>query len=365
MDSIVGSMETISEDSLPVVQIHRAELQNKNEDRTTVLHFDHGIIIAIFDGHCGSDLAIFAAETLPALLAERLRHDVNVEAVLKETIEEFDRSLLLPVLKLFEEDEDWSDEAWLDEAEQVFPVIGYNYGDESFRLGRRAALGCTALIAFLDKPRENLWVASLGDSDAVCARREEGNFTPIFLSERHNCSNPAELERMRAEHPNEDHAVVHGAAVLGCLRVTRSLGDHQLKVPLLMASRVMPYFYPSLMTPTDFETLSSYTPPYISSTAAVRRHCVAPGDLFLLASDGLRDILPFSDAEKFPILLALANGEADTRLGHECITTHDGDNLAARVIENVLFGTDPEKKAKALNHAADRDDVSLVVLRVD
>ncbi|KAJ6486437.1 phosphatase 2C-like domain-containing protein [Mycena vitilis] len=272
MDSIVGSMETISEDSLPVVQIHRAELQSKNEDRTTVLHFDHGIIIAIFDGHCGSDLAIFAAETLPALLA---------------------------VFELFEEDEDWSDEAWLDEAEQVFPVIGYNYGDESFRLGRRAALGCTALIAFLDKSRENQ-VASLGDSDAVCARREEGNFTPIFLSERHNCSNPAELERMRAEHPNEDHAVVHGAAVLGCLRVTRSLGDHQLKVPLLMASRVMPYFYPSLMTPANFETLSSYTPPYISSTAAVRRHCVAPGDLFLLASDGLRDILPFSDAENFP-----------------------------------------------------------------
>ncbi|KAJ6511852.1 phosphatase 2C-like domain-containing protein [Mycena vulgaris] len=416
MDSITGSIETISnsEGALPVAHIHRAELSSKKEDRTVVLQFDRGTIIVIFDGtallyrpppshlrfqelahasprydipkkenadvlccevgggqggsfsgHSGSDLSTYAAESLPALTAERLREGVDVEVVLKETIEKFDRSLLRPVLDLFEESEDWSDDAWLDEA-KILPVIGSKCEDESFRLGRRAALGCTALIVFLDQPRKNLWVASLGDSDAVCARREDGNTSPLFLSERHNCSNPAELERMHTEHPNEDHAVMYGEAVLGCLRVTRALGDHQLKVPLLMASRVMSYFYPGLLAPTDFENFSSYTPPYLFSTPAIRHHSVTPGDLFLLASDGLRDcMLSIADAERFPILIALANGEPDARLGHESIATQDGNNIAAHVIENVLFGTDDKKKARELRHGADRDDISLVVLSVE
>ncbi|KAJ7692052.1 phosphatase 2C-like domain-containing protein [Mycena rosella] len=366
MDSITATVETISEDSFPVARIHRAELQSKNEDRTVVHHFERGTIIAIFDGHCGSDLAIFAADTLPPVIAERLCNCVDVEAVLKETLEEFDQFLLSSVLELFDEDEDWSDDKWLDLAEHVYPIIGYNYEYESFRLGRRAALGCTALIVFLDQSRTNLWVASLGDSDAVCVHRsEDGKFPPLFLSERHNCSNPAELARMRDEHPDEDHAIMNDAAVLGCLRVTRSLGDHQLKVPLFMASRIMPYFYPSLLAPSDFKELTSYTPPYMSSTPAIRHHAVAPGDLFLLASDGLRDMLTVADDEKFPILIALAKGEPDARLGHECVAAQDGDNISMRIIENVLFGTDLEKKAQQLNHTADRDDISLVVLCIE
>ncbi|KAJ7454277.1 phosphatase 2C-like domain-containing protein [Mycena galericulata] len=353
MDSITSSIETAAEGSFHVAHIHLAELQKKNEDRTAVIHFER---------HCGSELATYAAETLPVLLAKRLGNRLDVEVVLKETIEEFDRSLLLPVLELFKEDEDWSDESWLDFDQEVLPVIGCDQEDESFRLGRRAAAGCTALLAFLDQARTNLWVASLGDCDAVCMRREDPKLTPIFLSERHNCSNPAELVRMHAEHPNEEHAVVYDA-VLGCLRVTRALGDHQLKVPLLMASRVMPYFHPSLLNPDDFETFPKYTPPYISSTPEIRCHSIAPGDLFLFASDGLRDMLTVPDADKFPILISLVRGESDARLGHECVEARDGDNLATRVIQNLLFGVDP--KAKQLIHPNDRDDISLVVLRIE
>ncbi|KAJ7182448.1 phosphatase 2C-like domain-containing protein [Mycena crocata] len=366
MDSIVGTIRTISNTSPTVAHIHRAELQKKKEDRTVVLHFKRGTIIAIFDGHCGRDLAKYAAKTLPPLLAKRLRHGVDVEAVLKETIEEFDRSLLSPVLNLFEEDEDWEHPDWSDEVNVVFPIIGYDYTYKSFRLGRRAAVGCTALIAFLDKPLANLWVASLGDSDAVCSRRDDDG-APIFLSERHNCSNPAELERMRNEHPNEDHAVKDGDAVLEALRITRALGDHQLKVPLLMASRIMSCFYPCLIGPENFETFNSYTPPYLSSIPAIRHHTVASGDLFLFASDGLRDELPraIPDMEQSSLLVGLAKGRPDARLGHECITPDDADNVASRVIANVVFGMDEEKKAERLAYTADRDDISLVVLRIE
>jgi pyruvate dehydrogenase phosphatase len=183
MDSITGEVETISDGARSVGYIHRAELRSKGEDRTAVLHFERGIIIAIFDGkasaqshvlsqglsgHCGSQLSDFAAQKLPALLSERLRADnVEVEAVMKDTIEEFDRSLLLPLLALFDEGEDWSDPKWLNTETEVYPRIGYpDKDDERYAAGTRATVGSTALIAFLDKQRKHLWVASLGDCDA-------------------------------------------------------------------------------------------------------------------------------------------------------------------------------------------------------
>lgn len=48
MDSVTGSTETVPDGSLC---IHRAELQSKGEDRTVVMHFERGTIIAIFDGN--------------------------------------------------------------------------------------------------------------------------------------------------------------------------------------------------------------------------------------------------------------------------------------------------------------------------
>ncbi|KAJ6607111.1 phosphatase 2C-like domain-containing protein, partial [Mycena sp. CBHHK59/15] len=339
------------------------------QDRTVIHQFDHGTIIAIFDGHCGDELSQFTAERLPAGIAHRLTKGVDVGAVLKGTIEQFDESLLWPIFDLFEDD-DRSD-PWLNAEEKLWPLLSSDnsnteHGDVDVRaIFRRAVVGSTALIAFLDASRENLWVASLGDSDAVCARRHEsGEWTQTFLSERHNCSNPAEVERINREHPGEAHAIVD-VAVLDALRVTRSLGDHQLKAPFSMASRVLQYFPPRHILPDNFKKWKPYTPPYISSTPAIRHHAVAPGDLLLFASDGLRDVLPVSDTERFPILIALANGEVDARLGHECIPVRSDDNVAERVIKNALFGTDADKRNHELDHETFRDDISLVILRFE
>ncbi|KAJ6606742.1 phosphatase 2C-like domain-containing protein [Mycena sp. CBHHK59/15] len=172
--------------------------------------------------------------------------------------------------------------------------------------------------------------------------------------ERWKVTSPAEVERINREHPGEAHAIVD-VAVLDALRVTRSLGDHQLKAPFSMAS-------PSF---NNFKKWKPYTPPYISSTPAIRHHAVAPGDLLLFASDGLRDVLPVSDTERFPILIALANGEVDARLGHECIPVRSDDNVAERVIKNALFGTDADKRNHELDHETFRDDISLVILRFE
>ncbi|KAJ6584859.1 phosphatase 2C-like domain-containing protein [Mycena capillaripes] len=363
MDSITSSIETMSEGNLSVGYIHRAELPRKGEDRTVILQFERGTIIAIFDGHCGSQLSRFAAETLPALLCERLCDDVDVETVMKDTIEEFDRSLLLPVLSMFEEGEDWSDPKWLDKNE-VYPRIGYPSRDERYDAGIRATVGSTALIAFLDRQRKHLWVASLGDCDAVCGRRKDGEWTSFLLSERHNCGNPDEVKRLRREHPNEDH-VIQDDSVLGTLCVTRALGDHQLKAPFFMATRILPHFSlngPPRLEPEEIMAWDIWTPPYMLSTPVVRHHEVLPGDVFLFASDGLRDKIYFPDEQKFNIVLSLAEGEHNVALGHECIPAREGNNVAQRVIENVLFGTDARKKARELDSRTYRDDISLVVV---
>jgi len=361
MDSISGSIEAILDNARGY--IHRAELPSKGEDRTVVLHFEHGVIIAIFDGHCGSQLSQFAAETLPVLLSERLRGNVDVEEVMKNTIEEFDRSLLSPVLALFEEGEDWSDPKWLDTEREVYPRIGYPSADERYAVGMRATVGSTAFIAFMDQRRKHLWVASLGDCDAVCGRRNDGKWTSFFLSERHNCDNPDEVQRLRRQHSNEDH-VIQSDSLLGTLRVTRALGDHQLKAPFFMATRLLPHFYPARLEPLEILEWGRWTPPYMLSTPCIRRHDVLPGDMFLFASDGLRDVIRFPEEQKFNIAFSLANGEHDfeVALGHECIPAQEGDNVAQPVIENVLFGTDAKKRARELDKRTYRDDISLVVV---
>ncbi|KAJ7920695.1 phosphatase 2C-like domain-containing protein [Mycena leptocephala] len=302
------------------------------------------------------------------LLSERLSNDVNVEAVMKNTIEEFDRSLLLPVLASFDEGEDWSDSKWLDTEKEIYPRIGYYSKDEDERYaaGIRATVGSTALIAFLDQLQKHLWVASLGDCDAVCGRRMEAKWTPLFLSERHNVNNPDEVQRLRREHPNETQ-VVQEDSVLGTLRVTRALGDHQLKAPFLMAARPLPHFPPARLEPEEILAwgLGSWTPPYIFSTPAIHHHDVLLGDMFLFASDGLQDGLRVPDAHKFDIILSLANGEHDIgvarALGHACVAAREGDNVAQRVIENVLFGTDAKKSARELDKRKYRDDISPIV----
>ncbi|KAJ6553863.1 phosphatase 2C-like domain-containing protein [Mycena sp. CBHHK59/15] len=381
MDS-ARTIETMAE-TLPLgIHVHRAELQTKNEDRSCVLRFEHGTILAIFDGHHTSELSDFASKTLPLMLSHRIREDVDVEAVMKDTIEEFDSSLLAEVTRLFNPGEDFSDPRWLDRDENIHPVIGgYTKEEPQFKAGRRAVVGTTALIAFIDKEATRIWVTSLGDSDAgavfyildsdhgspraVLGRQKDGKWTSTLLSARHNCSNPEEVERLSREHPNEQNLVVWGR-VSGALAVTRALGDHQLKAPRLLASRVLMYFYPSPIPPLMFEKWErdgQRTPPYLSSSPTIVSHDISPGDVFVLASDGLRDSLKAPDEDKLDVIIALATGGDHAQLTHRCIPAKDTDNIAERVIQNTLFGTDPEKMAMQLDKTCVRDDISVVVVK--
>ncbi|KAJ6585637.1 phosphatase 2C-like domain-containing protein, partial [Mycena capillaripes] len=264
-------------------------------------------------------------------------------------------------------EEDWSDVHWTDPG-NVHEVIGYSRQDLQFRDSRPAVVSTTVLIGIIDKGKKNIWVASLGDSDAVCGRMQNGKMTPIILSDRHNCSDPKEVERLLAEHPDEDGVIVHGG-VLSVLRVTRGqimTGDHQLKVQSrALVERILGYFYPSRVALATFgiwDRNRNLTPPYLSSTPTVARYDLLPGDMLVFASDSLCDALwLIPAAERWEIIMSLVSGKDHEKLSDRCIQPVLADNPAELLVKNVLFGTDVTKMANQLVNPA-LDDISVVVV---
>ncbi|KAJ7898389.1 phosphatase 2C-like domain-containing protein [Mycena leptocephala] len=334
------------------VTVYQSALPTKDEDRTVVLEFEHGTMIAIFDGHYSSELAEFASTRIPRLVAEQFdptARDADISQAISQIFQDFDSSLIEKVTKLFAPGEDWSDIHWTDRG--------------NVHEGRLAVIGTTALIGIINKQKRNIWVVSLGDSDAVCGRMQDGKLTPIIMSDQHNCQNVREVERLTEEHSGEEQ-LVQGNRVLGLLAVTRALGDHQLKArSRLLATRVLPYFYPSSIPLIFFEHWvrdGHQTAPYLSASPSVRRYDLLPGDMLIFASDGLRDSMNrIPAADRWDIIMALANGEHPEQLGHACIGS--ADNAAELVIKNALFGQDTDKMAKELADP-DRDDISVVVV---
>ncbi|KAJ7454492.1 phosphatase 2C-like domain-containing protein [Mycena latifolia] len=365
---------TTSQELEDGIKIFQSTLSAKDEDRTVVLPFTHGTLIAIFDGHHSAELSDFASKHLPLLVADRFDPTApDVDQVIAQIFEDFDQSLLAKVIELFEPGEDWLGEDWLDPG-NVHEVLGYGKQDPQFREGRLAVVGTTVLIGIIDKEKKHIWAVSLGDSDAVCGRIQNDKLTPVILSDRHNCTNPQEALKLADEHPGESSPVIYGR-VLGVLAVTRALGNHQLKVrSRALASRILAYLYPSPV-PTmcwgKWDKLGNVTPPYLSATPVVQRHDLLPGDMLIFASDGLRDSMariPAADgwdcipeADRWDIIMSVAHGEEHPGLGHAYIQSGHRDNAAELLIENVLWGHDAEKKAMKLADPY-RDDISVVIV---
>ncbi|KAL1698494.1 phosphatase 2C-like domain-containing protein [Schizophyllum commune] len=385
------------------LEIHHSSLRGMkaaSEDRISICECEFGVLIAIFDGHYTDELSSYSAEVLPQQLCDRISRNISssdaadlstvIEEALVKGIEDFDTSLLDDVLKHFPQgaDTDWDDPLWDDPAE-VFEIIGYSKDDPVFVAARRTIVGATALVGFIDKQKRNLWVASLGDSEAgllraVLGRVVDGHLRCEVLNDLHNVDNPDEVAHLQAEHPNE-RPVVYDGRTLGRLAITRALGDFQMKVGLRLATRVLSYAYPSYLGTNnieDWQRRGHLHPPYISSTPTVHRRTLLPGDLLVFASDGLRmalEAVPTEDA-RTQSMIALAGPELSdaapvlTRLrdhlGHDLIPPGgDDSNIANRLVRNALFGVDAGKMVAELALTSDdstryRDDISVVALRV-
>ncbi|KAJ6524262.1 phosphatase 2C-like domain-containing protein [Mycena vulgaris] len=347
------------------IKVYQSILPTKDEDRTVILAFEHGTMIAIFDGHYSSELAEFASQRLPQLVADRFDPTASdLDQVIAKIFQDFDQSLIAHVTGLFSPEEDWADMYWADPS-NVHEVVGYGQQDPQFRKGRLAVVGTTVLIGIIGKEKNQIWVVSLGDSDAVCGRAQNGKLIPVIMSDQHNCQNAKEVERLLEEHLGEERIIQNGR-VLGLLAVTRALGDHQLKVrSLLLADRILSYLYPSPIPPVAFEDWKSnghLTPPYLSSSPSIQRYDLLPGDMLVFASDGLRDSMDrVPPADRWDIIMSIASGQDDERLGHERFRPECAANIAELLIKNVLFGNDAAKMAKELADR-DRDDISVVIV---
>ncbi|KAF9034431.1 protein serine/threonine phosphatase 2C [Hymenopellis radicata] len=298
-----------------------------DEDRVAVLHFEHGTLISLFDGHCGYESAAYAVDTLPQLLADHITQNIDkqdIPTMMTEVIESFDISLLDKFTVLFDKDEDFSDEKWHGDAAEGFIFhkhLGIK-GDAKFHATRCAVTGTTAVIGFITKDRKHVWVASLGDSDLVLSRKsEDGICRPTMLSARHGPESEEEKKRLASEHPNEELPIWNGG-LLGALRVTRG---YQMV--------------------DEWATKGHVSPPYMSRTPEIRHADIMDGDLLIFASDGLRTSLPpqIEADDKWKVMLGLVNGSADPRLGHQCVLS---SNVADGLVQNVLFGSDEEKVQK-------------------
>ncbi|KAF7294373.1 PPM-type phosphatase domain-containing protein [Mycena chlorophos] len=354
--------------------IHTDCLPTKDEDRTVILPFQYGVLVAIFDGHHSSELSDYASQILPRRVADAFDPELSAEDLeqsIATIFEDFDRALLERFIEYFGKDVDWEDPKW-DDLHEVLGIIGYDNSEESFRVCRRAVVGTTVLMGIIDKANSSVWIVSLGDSCAVIGRMHGDKLVPHKIHESHNCDNEEEVERIVREHPGETGLVTNhwgGPCLVHALSVTRALGDHQLKVELPLASGVMMWVYPSPIIPVMFDEWKkngNLSPPYLSSTPTVRRFDLLPGDTIVFASDGLADSMYGRvDAEhRWDVIMALLSGRDHDKLGHKIFKPEQEMNKAELLIRNVLFGVD---EAKMVEEMLDRqrDDISVVVVEVD
>lgn len=374
-------------------------MKPENEDRVFVHTFEKGTLFGVFDGHCGKTLSEKASRELPTLIAQALSAGIDqmgddrpgtdvLDSVVRDTftrvVLEFDASLRAALDETIDEfvksTPDWTEE-------EILYALWVEWKHGANRPAP-AVEGSTMLIGFIPTSGAEVWVACLGDSEAWHGRLECDEWSCTPLNEMHSTDNPAEVERILKEHPEEKDLIVYNR-VLGLLPVTRALGDHRLKAPMDRVTTVYKWARP-VNGPFDRLTrwAATYkTPPYLSTNPTFKRMSLSPGDVIVMATDGLRNIDALDDwgpSDKTNLFVSLAGaalnrppqtpdpmGKWETKIGHGFLQElPEGDNAAELVVRNVLFGQDQVKLARELTiespvpGACCQDDITVLVVHV-
>ncbi|KAF9023703.1 protein serine/threonine phosphatase 2C [Hymenopellis radicata] len=254
----------------------------------------------------------YAAQQLPLLLEASItaalasRHENShsqaaLQHAFEKTFLEFDASIGETFMALFaaKPSADWTMRAVINVMEE---------DPENDKKARRAVYGTTAIVGFLTKDKKDLWVACLGDSEALTGRFCDGSWTANVLSEHHNTKNPEEIARIQAEHPGEN--VLKYGRLLGMLTTTRAFGDFELKLaPEYVSNILIPAVLPTQIPPSFVAEWAenNNTGPYLSAKPSVTHLSLQKGDIIVFASDGLGDsplLASFSAIEKYQCLLS-------------------------------------------------------------
>lgn len=153
-------------------------------------------------------------------------------------------------------------------------------------------------------PSARCWSINIGDSRSVRLRPappgQVGSPEIKALSVDHKCSNEDEKKRIEGE----GGSIINGR-LAGNLMITRSLGDF------------------------DFKKYG------LSSTPDIFEHQVSPGDVYVIASDGLWDLMTKEKLEKFaPELVSGSSAKAVKAMVEQVIQDGTTDNISVIAVRS-------------------------------
>ncbi|ORZ34258.1 phosphatase 2C-like domain-containing protein [Catenaria anguillulae PL171] len=340
-------------------QIHSTYVASNNpiEDRLAITAMPKGkqLLVSVFDGHAGWQCAHVLKQWYANYVARivEMRKYLLGEAM-GVALDEFDADLMgLP-----------------NEAKNM-ETLGMEI-DQVREILLPAMAGSVVVSAMIDET--SIHVANAGDSRAVIGRRTSSSpgWTAVPLTIDHNAENPAEVARLKREHPGEEDTVItdQGRVIRG-LNVFRSAGDGRFKWAKDVREWVCGKFVGSEYKYSR-DIPWSLSPPYITAKSEVVRHVLEDGDEFLvMATDGL-----WEHATNDQVVASIgayldrnnkSHRDAERAGPDDAKWALQDRNAAAHTIRNAIGGQDSDKVAHLFKipHPESRDhrdDISVVVV---
>ncbi|KAJ7063674.1 phosphatase 2C-like domain-containing protein [Mycena amicta] len=324
------------------------------------IHGRRWTLTGVFDGHLGDETVEHVAHHLPIIVEEFLSQHLTgstqqltpafISNLFSRSIVAFDDAIAGDILDLFggsDKLEEYSDH-------EISEIINdQEKGGDNYKKARLCMYGTTALVALTDPDHENLWVANLGDCQAVLVSPKVTEGWDVeFITAEHNGDNDAEIARVHREHPGEPECVVN-RRVLGALAPTRGLGDVPFKQPPSFTRRILYNLAPGFSDTAPWERCleRNITPPYISAAPEVtyrrlpRRNSRSSSRprYLILATDGFAELCRGRAAGEESVLVEWATREDATTADHPVpsnVGDASEDNLACRLLRQALGGED-------------------------
>ncbi len=242
---------------------------------------------------------------------------------------------------------------------------------------RPALAGACVLMVIVDGL--DLYVANTGDCRAILAQKlpHQQGWTALDLTVDQTLHNPLERQRVLAEHPGEDPAVLTARnRILGGLEPSRAFGDAKYKVSVDMHQLVVS----KLLGPRSMRP-GYKTPPYVTAQPVITHHRLDPArdQCLVMATDGLWGEL--SSAQVAHLL------DVHAQIFHPLQTEYDTDddrrsvhsgpgvavvdvNPATHLLRNALGGSDHTALMRQIGTAPPharkiRDDITNMVVYFD
>ncbi|KAI2642584.1 phosphatase 2C-like domain-containing protein [Xylaria nigripes] len=335
---------------------------------------------AVFDGHCGWQLShLLVTQLMPYVRRSLMdakpnnKSDVSDEVVhraLKTAYTKLDDALVKSATAIIESDLPFAEKA---------------------RCLEPAYAGACALLTLFDPQSRKLHVASTGDCRAVLGQKTaDGSWVTTALSEDCTGATPSEVERIKAQFPDEPD-IIRGGRVWG-LQPSRTFGDGMWKWPKKLKTTLRQEFN-GLSTPSQTHYKGYKNGPYVTAEPLVTTTVIPDPkegrpSFLILATDGLWDTMSSEQAvdlvgkwhDRQHKGTPVAEQETEKRdfgptiLGwrrqckyEERKATFRDDNAAVHLVRNGLGGADEEMVRGALTFRYPssrdiRDDITVQVV---